>query len=163
MDFILHFCYGSNMSFDRIKRNCPTAEKVGWGYIKNYEMVFGHYFSKNWNGHVATIISKNNSKVYGGVWKIKLDELPALDLQEGVDKNIYNTIFVPVFCNKGSLTYCYSYQLVTNCGEKKLPSKSYLNTIIKGASEMGVPRHYIDKLEKAPHNGKLSRFEYPDV
>lgn len=40
--------------------------------------------------------------------------------------------------------------------EDRRPSLTYMDCILKGAKECGLPKDYIDKLKRIPHNGQES-------
>lgn len=160
-----HFCYGSNLLNKRIEQSCPSANRINIGKIKNYRLDFGEYFSKNWNGYIATIVPDKGKTVWGAVWDIPKDEIENLNIQEGVERNIYNTIYVPVELNDGNTEFCYSYQLtkLPQPNNQHIPSLSYISTIRKGAMESNLPQSYISKLKKIKNNGRQSKVEFPFV
>lgn len=152
------------MLSDRTKNTCPNATFVSIGKIKNYTLQFGNYFSSNWNGHVATIVPNRDTYVWGVVWDIDDSEIELMDVQEGVSSNHYNTIFVPVVLQPSlQKCYCYSYQVTGLPTYSDLPSKSYLSTIIKGATEHRLPENYILFLKSFVCNGKESKVKFPNV
>lgn len=161
---IYYFAYGSNLLEARFKKHCPSAKRITVGKINNYRLDFGNHFSQNWNGHVATIVPEKNSYVEGVVWKIPDNEIKFLDDQEDVHRNTYNTLFVPVYIGN-IIRYCYCYQLTDlPCqNNHNLPSKSYLETIIKGAKESNLSNEYLEFLSSFRHNNRKSKMLYPDV
>ena len=64
----------------------------------------------------------------------------------------YKRITVTVTTKTGLQIPCFVYVMRDNKG-KSLPSKPYLDTLIEGAREHGLPNEYIANLEKMDHNG----------
>lgn len=81
--------------------------------------------------------------------------------QEGVSINFYKAIQVKVQTSNDEIVDCRTYQLVKlppklkegeSLPPERLPSKVYLDTIIEGAKESGLPTEYIKQLQNIPHN-----------
>lgn len=62
----------------------------------------------------------------------------------------------------GETVKCRSYQLTDlpaklatgeTLPDERQPSKAYLDTILEGADESGLPSDYIEQLKTIPHNG----------
>ncbi|KAL1130381.1 hypothetical protein AAG570_013319 [Ranatra chinensis] len=152
----LYFAYGSNLSSKRIHINNPTATRKCIGMLKGFRLDFNNW-SKRWGGHCATIVPDLNEDVWGAVWEINSCNMPDLDRQEGVERNIYKVLDVTVKTDTNEELLCRSYQLCSLPDnripfEQRLPSKIYLGTILQGANECGLPEHYIKKLMSIDHN-----------
>lgn len=172
MKYFYYFAYGSNLLTSRIRVQNKSAERVGVGRLQNYCLDFADseadqkYFSPTWNGCPATIIEKENSVVYGAVWKINILDLDFLDKQEGVECNIYKVLELNVYVDElKDDVICRLYQLVHNPSAilepdkrpfTRQPSKTYLTVILNGAEETGLPEDYILFLKKFKHNGNLA-------
>lgn len=83
-----------------------------------------------------------------------------LDRQEGVDKKIYVPFEVNILTPDGENILSRCYMLVNQplIKQKPLPldrrpSKAYLETIILGASESGLPSDYLNSLNEILDNG----------
>lgn len=145
-----YFAYGSNMSLKRLNENIPNATQITIGKLNNYRLEFTG-FSKKWNGSIATIVPSPNSHVWGVIWSINENDIKRLDRQEGVKKKIYfpKAVHVQIFSN--ILLKCRTYQKrksknpINNTPRK--PSKAYIDTIIEGAKDYHLPKHYITYLE----------------
>lgn len=80
-----------------------------------------------------------------------------------MDTNWYFPKLVKVVTPNGTDLECRTYQQTINPppraeGEEipidRRPSITYLNCILHGASECNLPKEYIEKLKKIPHNGQ---------
>lgn len=157
----LYFGYGSNLLSKRIHLFNPSAVRQCIARLDNHRLDFG-YDSKLWKGKVATIVPDEGEHIWGAVWRINMENMKDLDRQEEVERNIYQPIDVRVQTENSENITCRCYML-TNQPVKipkgdsvpleRRPSISYLNVIINGAIESGLPDYYIEKLRTIEHNG----------
>ncbi|XP_018321121.1 gamma-glutamylcyclotransferase-like [Agrilus planipennis] len=156
----LYFAYGSNLSQNRIRQNCPSARRKTLAKLENYRLDF-ITFASGWNGAIATIVPHRDLEVWGAIWEINLDDLARLDCQEGVHNNMYYPLDVDVILMDDSKLTCRTYiqTVVPNFFHdiKKLPmnrrpSRRYLKTILEGAMESGITGKYMNFLKTIPHN-----------
>lgn len=171
MKTFYYFGFGSNLLQKRIQISNKSAVRYAIGKLVNHKLDFADasadekYYSKNWNGCPATIIENEGSTVFGAVWKIDDKDLDELDRQEGVECGIYKPMEVKVLINGNEEIHCRTYQLVHNPPSpidpenrpfERQPSKTYLNVILNGAHETGLPADYIAFLRSFKHNGNLA-------
>lgn len=166
-----YFGFGSNLLQKRIQIQNKSAVRVGVGKLKGFRLDFADstadekYYSKTWNGCPATIIEDPGSTVYGAVWKMDTKDVEELDRQEGVEVGIYKPMEVKVVINEQEEIPCRTYQLVHNPPTpldpqnrhfERQPSKTYLNVILNGAEETGLPEKYVTFLKSFKHNGNTA-------
>ncbi|XP_075163469.1 gamma-glutamylcyclotransferase-like [Haematobia irritans] len=173
-DKFYYFGFGSNMLEKRIHIQNPTAVKIGPGKLANYRLDFND-FSRNWDGAPATIVPHANRTVWGTVWEIDLTNLPDIDHQEGVHEGMYEAKSVPITLkSSGEVITARAYQLTDQpkndfesmqpqeIPSKRLPSKTYIQCLVKGAIESGIDQEYVEWLRSLKHNGvvaeKMSTF-----
>lgn len=125
-----------------------------------------HYFAKRWGGAAATIVPDTGRSVWGAIWEIDIENLADLDRQEGVHKDVYKPLQLPIETLSGKLLNCRVYMLVNNPGPltdnkrfTQMPSHLYIDVIKNGAMESGLPKKYIDFLESVEHNGNEGHSE----
>ncbi|XP_026738931.1 gamma-glutamylcyclotransferase-like isoform X1 [Trichoplusia ni] len=161
-DTFLYYAYGSNLLKKRIHINNPSAKFLGVGRLDDHQLNFIKY-SDNWRGSSATIVPTEGSHIWGAIWRLHNDDMPALDRQEGVDTNWYFPKTVTVVLPNGSKVECRTYQQTINppvrkngeeLPEERRPCITYMECIINGAIECGIPKYYIDELKTIPNNGK---------
>ena len=75
----LYMAYGSNMNLEQMADRCRTAEVVGKGILKNYELLFRGAR----HGAVATVEPREGSSVPVVLWEIGARDEVALDCYEG--------------------------------------------------------------------------------
>jgi len=90
----LYIAYGSNLNLPQMAFRCPTAEVVGAGEVKGYEMLF----RGGRRGAVATIEPLEGSSVPVLLWKIRSQDELALDRYEGYP-NFYRKEMMEVEVN----------------------------------------------------------------
>ncbi|KAH8371767.1 hypothetical protein KR093_008805, partial [Drosophila rubida] len=161
-----YFGFGSNMLEKRIHIQNPSAKFLGAAVLNDYRVDFALQ-SHFWEGAVATIVRTPGAHTWGALWELELHTLPDLDNQEGVSHGVYQPINVPVHSLLDKQTIeCRVYHLcdqpktdvhgpnsVEEATAFRLPSKTYLKVIVKGAEETGLPPEYIQWLKAIRHNG----------
>ncbi|KAJ8736192.1 hypothetical protein PYW08_006848 [Mythimna loreyi] len=161
-NMFLYFAYGSNLLKRRIHINNPSAKFLGIGRLDDHLLDFIKY-SAHWRGASATIVPTPGPYVWGAIWRIHNDDMPALDKQEGVETNWYFAKTVKIVLLDGSSVECRTYQQTINPpirekGEElpleRRPCITYLDCIVNGAIECKIPEDYIEELKKIPHNGQ---------
>ena len=142
----LIFCYGSNMSFRRLKERVSSAKFHCIGYVNNYLLTFEKE-SKDGSGK-ATLIDSNNSNdiVWGVVYTIEAQQKPILNKFEALGYG-YDDFVLRVTNSSNSQMSAIAY-----IGNKKYlkpnlkPYGWYLRHLIVGATESKLPKAYIKKL-----------------
>ena len=140
----LYFAYGSNMNFGQMKERCPRNRFIGKAYLEGFKFVFdGH--SDTRHGAVANVIQSSGHNVEGGLFAITESDLKSLDRSEGYPR-VYNKEELTVRDEKGESFGVIVYKRI---GERTgKPSKSYLNTILKGAKDCQLSKRYINEFLK---------------
>ena len=145
-----YFAYGSNLSADRLRKSCPSAQHLGIANLPGYRLAFTRH-SERWGGGVADIRPEPNSEVWGSVWCIAAEESLALDNQEGVNATPphYHRVEVVVTTSLGNTLKCLTYQVVAPAREHIHPSKAYLDTMLRGARASGLDSNYVEQIVQA--------------
>ncbi len=100
---------------------------------------------------MTQILSVIDDHVWGSVWELNMSDLPNLDKQEGVALKQYQPIEVNVTSLSGDQLKCRTYQMLNLTGEDRCPSPQYLNIMVMGAEECGLPNEYIERLKAVEH------------
>ena len=130
---MLYFAFGSNLNQKQMKRRCRDSKYIGCYSLKNYKLVFRNYFL---GGGVADVEKKKNSSVLGAIYKISKKDERELDIYEDFPK----TYIKKYFRLLGKKVMFYYMPKKT---KHVLPSKRYLNLIIKGYKDCGYRNNYI--------------------
>ena len=143
-DFILnklYMAYGSNLNLAQMKQRCPKARQLGSFYLPNYRLVFRG---------VADIepTKDSDSLLPVGVWQITEECERALDIYEGVKRELYRKEYI-----NGILTYRM------NTTEIFPPSREYFTSILIGYNNFGLnPAHLYDALGWSHYSDSLQDY-----
>lgn len=136
---ILYFAYGSNLDEDRIKKRCPSAQKISEGELKGYKLGFQN---NNRGKIVANIIESPGDSVKGIIYRIPEEEdWRTLDHCEG-HPHVYKRQIVNIIDKlNGREIECITYIMGQSYGDEEkrkygIPEIGYLRHILKGYEAM---------------------------
>ncbi|KAA0702597.1 Gamma-glutamylcyclotransferase [Triplophysa tibetana] len=148
----LYFAYGSNLLKERLQLKNPSASVYCVAKLKDYKLVFGNprgQESQRWHGGVATIEHSPGDEVWGVVWRMNISDLESLDRQESVKRGTYSPMEASVSTSDQDFN-CRSY-IMNSCVHAP-PSPQYLQVIVMGAEQNGLPEDYQEKLRSIETN-----------
>ncbi|MEG3641596.1 gamma-glutamylcyclotransferase family protein [Magnetococcus sp. PR-3] len=142
-----YFGYGSNINLTSLRAKGVVPHASRKAILRGYKLVFNvqHWFRHE--GGVGNIVPSNNpdDRVEGLVHDCDDEHLELLDAVESYGVG-YDRIEVPLETSQGptqALTYVGIPSYLNNdC----LPTRRYLNIILKGATAAGLNEAYIEKL-----------------
>lgn len=130
---------------ERLLERCPSALLIkSYGILKDYKLVFNRQGDYE-DGGVASIIEDDGSVVYGLIYGMSSKDLERLDEIESPNNDAYSREEVEVNTLVNDRVPCFTY--IAKPQGFFLPTKKYLDWIIQGAIEGGVPEGYIDNLK----------------
>ena len=132
-----YFAYGSNMNLGQMRFRCPDAEVVGNVRLEDYRLAFAGNCHDTL--HKATVLPEKGSYVEGVLWKITEACEKSLDFYEGFP-NFYGKETIQVKDQAGTAREVFVYTM--NSPHKDVPakpSKFYLDGILEGCLENGLP------------------------
>lgn len=145
-----HFAYGSNLCTDFVREHCPSAAFVACAALPNFRVEFRHY-SQAMGGGISTVIEAPGELVQGCIYEIPERQLRKLDAVESVPDGHYRRDGFLVLDAGGRWRRAELYRVATPTGPY-LPSKSYVDLMVAGAKEHGLPPEYIDDLLGLRHS-----------
>lgn len=138
-DIVLYFAYGSNMSTKRLRERIPNAQPIGAAALNDYE--FSCNKKSKDSSSKGNISPRKNATTWGVLFEIPLDDLKRLDEIEGG----YERIAINVLRGNQSIeSVTYISQRISTAP----PYDWYMNYIIEGAREHGLPDDYIQSLSR---------------
>ncbi len=140
-----YFAYGSNLLTSYLREYCPTATVVMRAAIPNFRVEFP-YYSEESQGGLSSILEAPGELVEGVIFDIAQTEFAAMDVMESVPENLYRRDTFLTFSEDDKWHKADLYRVVTPRGPF-MPSKGYLDGMIKGAHEHGLPPKYIKRFE----------------
>lgn len=144
----LYFAYGSNMNLSQIRSRCSRPEAISAACLKDHRLVFcGH--SDVWDGGMETVEPAPGMDVWGVLFSLSNMNWERLDLWQDARMDgggLYFHIPMIVEDMEGHEHYVRLYKKDVQ-KEPTKPSREYLDFIVQGAIENGLPRFYIDALK----------------
>ncbi|MBP2663745.1 MAG: hypothetical protein H6Q71_1693 [Firmicutes bacterium] len=144
----LYFAYGFNLNLEKMNQKCTKPRVLGIARLACHKIGFyGH--SVIWDGAVETVVPDTQSEVWGVLYQLESYAWDQLDNCEDARLDGTGEYFhypVEVLDEQNSLRDASMYKKA-RLGESKQPSTEYLDIIIQGAKEQGLPESYIATLQ----------------
>ena len=132
-----YFAYGSNLDVTQMVRRCPDATDPRPATLADHDWLI------NERG-VATVEPSEGGQVHGVLWHVSNHDLAVLDSAEGVPVR-YRRDRMTVLTVHGPLE---AWVYVDPRVEPGAPRPGYLERIIAGARHHGLPRRWLEFLER---------------
>jgi len=156
---IQYFSYGSNMCQDNMDRFCNHVKRPRIdlltknprrGKLKDHLYNFDFY-SKNMGCGAGNINPYPGEYVLGVVYELDEEDMTTMDMKEDAPRS-YIRKEVPIELEDGTIiekviTYIAVPETI---GYFTPPKKSYLEDIIQGCQDNGLPKEWIKKLKNFP-------------
>lgn len=142
---IWYFAYGSNLcrsTFLGRRRMQPLETRVG--RVAGYRLCFDLPIGPGERA-VANLIADAEAHVWGALYRLSPQQCEFLDRTEGVPSGIYTRRDVTVVDTGGESLSAFAYESVLRAEGRK-PSPRYMNLLLSGAREHGLPHEYISFL-----------------
>ena len=146
----LYFAYGSNMNTSQMNRRCPGAELIGMARLTGYRFIINHR-------GVATLIPESEAYVLGVLWEISQEHERYLDRYEGYGHGLYDKCYRDTRLDSGKDIPAMVYIDHRNA-ELGAPRDGYLESIIEGAEQHGLPEEYVAILRSWPRRRDFRTF-----
>jgi gamma-glutamylcyclotransferase len=142
---VWYFAYASNMNRAQMKSRAGDILEEQIATLPNYELVF----NKKVRGGTATanIRPAPGKRVIGVLYRIPDGAFRNLDRFEGVPEH-YRRIEVKVTGARGQSANAQVY-IATKVEKGLRPAAHYLQTILTGAAEYGLPAEYVEEIKAA--------------
>ena len=148
---LCYLAYGSNMSLAQMRMRCPESAAIGIGWLAGHALCFPRYSTRRRSG-AASIRPQPGATVWGVIYATTDADLARLDVFEGcrADRpaadNAYNRATVQVARKDLEPLTCVTY-VARPESDHIPPSLDYLQIILTGAIENGLPDHYVQALQ----------------
>ncbi len=143
-----YFAYGFNLNLTEMRKKCPEAKVVGIGYVKGYRLAFFEH-AVVWDSAMETLFPDPAAEVWGVLYELDQFEWETLDCFEDARMDGTGAYFhypVTVTGVSHKLTTANVY-LKARWGADGLPSTEYMQVILAGARQQGLPEEYIKQLQ----------------
>ena len=146
----LLFAYGAEMDRGTLRSRCGGGEVVSAAFLSGCQMAFfGH--DPVWDGGMETLVA-GDSGVWGVLYRLTASAWEKLDMYKGATLDGAGNYFhypVDVVTPGGGSCLVRAYKKSTN-RIPHCPSSEYVNLLLKGAVENGLPLAYQDFLRSIP-------------
>ncbi len=136
------------MSEQQLKSRCPDAQFECVVRLEGYELEFPRASKKRGCG-VASITERSGSDVYGVLFNLSDEDFLKLDRAEGVAVGAYTREEIEVEA-LDTVRYLAQTYIAVRTESAPPPSREYLDMLIGGAIEHGLPSEYVEKLKRTP-------------
>lgn len=141
-----YFAYGSNMSLRRLRARVPSAHRVAMCSLQGHVLRF-HKRGRDGSGKCDIVpTAQITDRVIGVLYSIAEAEKVGLDRAEGLGRG-YEETCVTVADPDGHSLAAFTYR-ATDTADDLTPFSWYLNHVLVGAREAGLPREYVARLER---------------
>jgi gamma-glutamylcyclotransferase len=140
----LYFAYGSNLSSAEMRACCPGHRFLGPARLDGRRLEFRRR-SRRWGGGAADIATAPGEAVWGALYELPDGALDALDAREGAGF-AYRRIDVEVD-RDGERVAAVAYEVADKEPAELPPTAAYVEALIGGARERGLPEAYVAALE----------------
>lgn len=143
-----YFAYGSNMSFRRLSDRIPGSRILGAYILKRHDLRF-HKISDTDGSAKCDVYytGQTTDFVFGVLYRIKKNAKQILDEIEGIGKGYEEKKVQIISAADDSEEEAWTY-FATNIDPSLAPYRWYLNHVLKGADEAGLPTAYVQKIQK---------------
>jgi len=147
---MFYFAYGSNMNHRQmLDVRCPGARFIGRAILDRQCLVYDG-FSPGWGGAVVNIDSSRQDEVHGGLFEITPQHLSILDGYEGYPAHCQRRQETVLSGSDHTKVPAWIYYRPPQA--PGMPSRIYLETLLRGARDCGLPEDYIQSsLDIFPH------------
>ena len=155
----LYFAYGANMNVAAMLQRAPRSRVLGRAKLARHKF----FIMKS---GFASVRRDPYADVHGVLFDLALSDVPALDRYEEVGRGLYTKVTQPVL-REGTASVRAVVYLGASAAEGR-PSAAYLDAILEGARENGLPEDYIAFLAgfggvEAGQGGRLRAIKAKDV
>lgn len=138
-----YFAYGSNMNRAQMRSRAGEIFEERPARLEGYELVFNK--KARGGSSTANIHPAAGKTVYGVLYKIAEPAFRSLDRYEGVPEH-YRRIEVNVTGPEANKIAAQAY-IATKVEKGLRPAAHYLQGILEGAGEHGLPQSYIAEIK----------------
>ncbi len=139
------FAYATTMSRATMQQRAGQLLDAQPGRLENYTLVFNKMVRGG--SAEANIQTARGETVHGVLYRIPESALRILDRSTGVPDH-YRRIQLQVTNSEGNLVTAHVY-IASKVGKGLRPAAHYLQTLLQGAGEHGLPADYIAVIKAA--------------
>jgi hypothetical protein len=139
----LYFAYGSNMSSAQLKAWGTAHRALGAAELRDHRLAFLRR-SVRWKAGAADIVPTDGESVWGVLWELPFGAAE-LDVKESAG-DAYRRRSVKVLLD-GSPVSAMAYEVIDKAPTELRPRREYVQLMVDGAREHGLPAGWLRRLE----------------
>ena len=140
-----YFAFGSNMARTTLDERSVRAGRVGAAYVAEHRLAFT-LPSQRWTGHAADMLPDRNHRTWGVLWQ--LEDPHALDPYETRYDRVPITVTLSgEGSSRPTTAFTYTVKPELRAVWEDSPAPAYLDRMLVGAAEAGLPAAYVEFLE----------------
>jgi gamma-glutamylcyclotransferase len=150
----VYFAYGRNMGSVAIELACPGHRFLGAAELRGHRLAFTRRSVRTGTG-VADIVAAAGASLWGALYELDSAALAALDEKEGAgwayERRAVRVVPAGAEDARGAgaagrEVEAFAYAVIARDGEHVQPSREYLQALLDGARERGLPDAYVAAL-----------------
>jgi len=142
-----YFAYGSNLLIDQKQWRTGTIRRATRCRLPGYRFALNKR-AQSGDGVYANIVPDESQIVWGVAYLCDDEAISELDGYEGVSGGHYRHYQVEVVTDAGDVLQAMTYVAGDDhVGDEGRPRADYLDTVLAGAYQHGLPEEYIATLE----------------
>ena len=135
-----YFAYGSNMSLPRLQRRVPSARFLSPAMLVGHRLHF-HKRGRDGSAKCGVAVSRDDRDVVHGVlFRLAPEHKPGLDDAEDLGRGYAQKRVVVTLADGGEVRAFTYYATLVDPTLR--PYAWYLEHVVRGAREHGLPDHY---------------------
>lgn len=155
MEPVLYFAYGSNMDTATLGgRRGVALGASGVGCARGWKLALDKPSLLGTGEGVATIVADPRAEVWGVLYEMSSHDFEHLSLTEGVRIDHYACVEIDVTATSPwsqEETLLRAISFTSNHRDASLrPSRRYMDLLLRGAAEHGLPAEWIEMLKAVP-------------
>jgi gamma-glutamylcyclotransferase (GGCT)/AIG2-like uncharacterized protein YtfP len=148
----MYFAYGRNMGSAAMELACPGHRFLGTAELRGHRLAFTRRSVRTGTG-VADIVAGAGESVWGALYELDAARLAALDEKEGAGWAYERRAVRVLPAGSGGErsaaereVEAFAYAVIARDGEHVAPSPEYVEALLDGARERGLPAAYVAAL-----------------
>jgi gamma-glutamylcyclotransferase len=135
------------MAEEIISAWCPEHRFIGPARLDGFRLLFLRR-SIRWKAGAADIVPDEGATTWGALYELNAEDLQALDTKEYTANAGYQRREVEVETQDGERHAAVTYEVVNKEPRELAPKPEYVDLLMRGATERGLPPDWIDVLKE---------------
>jgi len=136
------------MASDVMAAWCAEHRFVGPARLDGFRLLFLRR-SVRWKAGAADVVPDDGAATWGALYELSAADLDALDRKEFAAQGGYGRREVEVVSN-GRRHRAVTYEVVEKAPHELAPKQEYVDLLVRGAEERGLPEDWITVLKELP-------------